>query len=286
MEVIKGSRAALRLCRQPSDLGEEHQKRPAILASWCSSNHVRLLPTDRLVTVIRVTRSNRRVFPYLQGLGIQPRYKQGFCIIPRTLPPSSSERYPGSCSMCSQRSSRSSASTDVAGGWDGGFEDGVGVARVLMLGRARVSGRRMENVEVGLGSKPAKTKAWVRRSCAGPSGCPASLRRGGRRSGPRVPYPWPPGIPGEDAALDGRSVGIERLDKTRDLFFPIGAGEQRRTPTGIGEFTRPAATPRRGRAISLGQEDRLLLLGYSLEKPADDIGDVGQGLLPAKARRI
>jgi hypothetical protein len=93
-------------------------------------------------------------------------------------------------------------------------------------------------------------------------------------------------MPGEDAALDGRSVGIERLDKTRDLFFPIGAGEQRRTPTGIGDFTRPAATPRRGHAFSLGQEDRLLLFGYSLGKPADDIGDVGQGLLRAKARRI
>ena len=37
--------------------------------------------------------------------------------------------------------------------------------------------------------------------------------------------------------LDGRSVGTERLDKTRDLFFPIGAAEESRRPTRIGDFT-------------------------------------------------
>lgn len=49
-----------------------------------------------------------------------------------------------------------------------------------------------------------------------------------------------------------RSVRIERLHKALYLSFSLGAGEQRRTSTRIGDFTRPAATARPGHAFSQG----------------------------------
>jgi hypothetical protein len=81
-------------------------------------------------------------------------------------------------------------------------------------------------------------------------------------------------MPGEDAALDRRSVEVERLDKARDVFFPIAAGEQRRTSTRIRDFTRPAATlcPR-ALLLAWPGGPAPAPLEYSPEPPPDDIDD-------------